>query len=308
MIHLFEFFLNKKITMQNNYTDDLGLNNCEILNPQKNNFKIVLVGDGGVGKTAFIKRHMKGTFEKKYIATIGVEVHPLVFNTNQGNITFNIWDTAGQEKFGGLRDGYYIASVGCMAFFDVTSRVSFKNVTNWIRNVMRVQPNIPLVLCGNKVDEKDRKIKPKEISAYLQLLKQEYPNVKYYDVSAKTNYNFDKPFLSLGRSFLGENLNFIEGLPKNPIEIEVDFKKFEKELELSKFENELANFGTENEEYDSELSEIEKQFENLGIVYDDENEYYYDVHNDSYLEKDNLISEFAQFERGNETYFQIPKL
>ena len=71
-------------------------------------FKCVLLGDGGTGKTTFVKRHLTGEFEKKYVATLGVEVHPLVFHTNRGAIRFNVWDTAGQEKFGGLRDGYYI--------------------------------------------------------------------------------------------------------------------------------------------------------------------------------------------------------
>ena len=51
---------------------------------------------------------MTGEFEKKYVATLGVEVHPVSFQTNRGQIQFNVWDTAGQEKFGGLRDGYYI--------------------------------------------------------------------------------------------------------------------------------------------------------------------------------------------------------
>ena len=60
------------------------------------------------GKTTFVKRHLTGEFEKKYVATLGVEVHPLVFHTNRGALRFNVWDTAGQEKFGGLRDGYYI--------------------------------------------------------------------------------------------------------------------------------------------------------------------------------------------------------
>jgi GTP-binding nuclear protein Ran len=67
---------------------------------------MILVGDGGVGKTTFVRRHLTGEFEKRYVATLGVEVHPLKFFTNLGPIQFNVWDTAGQEKFGGLRDGY----------------------------------------------------------------------------------------------------------------------------------------------------------------------------------------------------------
>jgi len=54
-----------------------------------------------IGKTTFVKRHLTGEFEKKYNATVGVEVHPLQFQTNRGLIVYNVWDTAGQEKFGG---------------------------------------------------------------------------------------------------------------------------------------------------------------------------------------------------------------
>lgn len=97
-------------------------------------------------------------------ATLGVEVHPLVFYTNRGPIRFNVWDTAGQEKFGGLRDGYYIQGQCAIIMFDVTSRVTYKNVPNWHRDLIRVCENIPIVLCGNKVDIKDRKVKAKSIT------------------------------------------------------------------------------------------------------------------------------------------------
>jgi hypothetical protein len=78
----------------------------ETMAQQAPTFKLILVGDGGVGKTTFVRRHTTGEFEKKYVATMGVEVHPLSFHTNRGQIVFNVWDTAGQEKWGGLRDGY----------------------------------------------------------------------------------------------------------------------------------------------------------------------------------------------------------
>jgi GTP-binding nuclear protein Ran len=74
--------------------------------------------------------------------------------THQGTICFNVWDTAGQEKFGGLRDGYYIQGQCGIIMFDVTSRITYKNVPNWHRDLERVCENIPIVLCGNKVDVK----------------------------------------------------------------------------------------------------------------------------------------------------------
>ena len=62
-------------------------------------FKVILVGDGGCGKTTFVKRHLTGEFEKHYVATIGAEVHPMNFKTNYGEVRFCVWDTAGQERF-----------------------------------------------------------------------------------------------------------------------------------------------------------------------------------------------------------------
>jgi len=69
-------------------------------------FKLVMVGDGGVGKTTFVKRHRTGEFEKVYTATKGVNVSHIPFYTNYGNILFEVWDTAGQEKFGKMREVY----------------------------------------------------------------------------------------------------------------------------------------------------------------------------------------------------------
>jgi len=192
-------------------------------------FKLVLVGDGGTGKTTFVKRHLTGEFEKKYIATLGVEIHPLNFFTNFGMITFNCWDTAGQEKFGGLRDGYYIKGQCAIIMFDVTARVTYKNVPAWHKDLVRVCENIPIVLCGNKVDVKERKVKAKAITFHRK------KNLQYYDISAKSNYNFEKPFLWLTRKLTGEpELEFVEMPALQPPEIQLDpnlQKQFEKDLE-----------------------------------------------------------------------------
>ena len=127
-----------------------------------------------------------------------------------------MWDTAGQEKFGGLRDGYYINGQCGIIMFDVTSRITYKNVPNWHRklshpicrhggnyltrntgDLVRVCENIPIVLTGNKVDVKERKVKAKTITFHRK------KNLQYYDISAKSNYNFEKPFLWLARKLVG---------------------------------------------------------------------------------------------------------
>jgi len=180
-------------------------------------WKLLLVGDGGTGKTTFVKRHRTGEFEKKYIATMGVEVHPLTFHTNYGQIIFKVWDTAGQEKFGGLRDGYYIQGQCAIIMFDVTSRLTYKNVPNWHRDIVRVCENIPMVICGNKVDIKDRKVKAKNITFHRK------KNLQYYDISARSNYNFEKPFLYLARKLVNDQkLDFVEAPALAPPEIAID--------------------------------------------------------------------------------------
>ena len=90
-------------------------------------------------------------------------MHPLVFYTNHGPIRFNVWDIAGQEKFGGLRDGYYIQGQCAIIMFDVTARPTYENVPNWHRDLVRVCESIPMVLCGNKVDIKDREVEANTI-------------------------------------------------------------------------------------------------------------------------------------------------
>ena len=167
-------------------------------------YKVVFVGDGGVGKTTLKTRLINGRFDNKYVATLGVEVDPIYFNTNYGTIRFNIWDTAGQEKFGGLRDGYYVQSDACLAMMDVSSNES--KLHRWIADFHRVVLQAPIVVCGNKADLQDRRANYQEI---VDVIKEN--NLPYFEISTKTNSNIYQPFLHLARTLSGhEDLVFLE--------------------------------------------------------------------------------------------------
>jgi len=142
-----------------------------------------------------------------------------------------LYASAGQEKFGGLRDGYYIQGQCAIIMFDVTSRITYKNVPNWHRDLVRVCENIPIVLCGNKVDIKERKVKAKAITFHRK------KNLQYYDISAKSNYNFEKPFLWLARKLVGNpSLEFVAAPALAPPEVIIDLQQqqeIERDLELA---------------------------------------------------------------------------
>lgn len=168
-------------------------------------FKITLLGDADIGKTSYIMRHITGYFTRDYVPTLGFTTHALSFNTTRGRITFDVWDTAGQNRFGGLRDGYTIGSDGAIIMFDVCSENTYHHVPKWINDVKKNAPNAKLVICGNRCDLINfRVIKPENIDVHL------LNNCNYYDISAKSNYNFEKPFLDLARQLMNDpNLTFI---------------------------------------------------------------------------------------------------
>ncbi|CAJ1353694.1 unnamed protein product [Effrenium voratum] len=177
-------------------------------------FKLLLLGDGQTGKTCFVQRHLSGEFPQVYRPTEGCEMRKLKVFTSQGPVLFNIWDTAGQEQFSGLRDGYFIGSQCAMVFFDVTKRESHQNVARWVSEVRKVTGDIPIVVVGNKIDLA-RIVKAQEGSLLMRKLK-----VQYYDLSVKTRFNLEMPLLCLARRLLHDNsLKLVaeEGqLPRTP--------------------------------------------------------------------------------------------
>eukprot|EP01124_Arcella_intermedia_P025927 TRINITY_DN474_c0_g1_i1.p1 TRINITY_DN474_c0_g1~~TRINITY_DN474_c0_g1_i1.p1 ORF type:complete len:212 (-),score=22.29 TRINITY_DN474_c0_g1_i1:18-653(-) len=162
-------------------------------------FKCLLIGDGNVGKSTFVRRHRSGDFTTEYVPTLGVEVHPLRFHSGHGPISFKVWDTAGQEKFGGLRDGYYMNGNCAIIMFDLGDRKTYSRIWSWKQDIERLCPNIPIVVVGNKFDLLGRKRVPEAL-----IKKVTEKGMDFVAVSSRTNYNLEKPFLLLSRKVTGE--------------------------------------------------------------------------------------------------------
>jgi GTP-binding nuclear protein Ran len=106
--------------------------------------------------------------------------------------------------------------------FDVCSRITYQNVPKWYKDLVRVCENIPIVLVGNKVDVKDRKVKAKQITFHRK------KNLQYYDISAKSNYQFEKPFIWLLRRLSGDpNLSLVEAPILQASEVVIDQDQIE---------------------------------------------------------------------------------
>jgi GTP-binding nuclear protein Ran len=204
--------------------------------PPMPEFKCLLIGDGGVGKTSYVKRNLTGAFETKYVPTHGVEMHALIFHTNRGPIKFNLWDTAGQEKLGGLRDGYYMKGEAAILMFDATSPKTYKSIPNWHKDLTRVcGSDIPIVLCGNKVDVRGgRKV---DVRGGEKITFHRKNNLQYFDLSVRSNnyHTLEQPFLWLARQLSGDkSLYFCEAPACQPPEFALD------EETKAKYEAEIA--------------------------------------------------------------------
>ncbi len=161
-------------------------------------YKIVIIGDKNTGKTSFVRRHLNGIFLTDYEPTLGVEVHPLVFNTNYGDFGFNIWDTAGDDKKMGLVDGYYISADGAIIFY--TSDSNYDKTKKLVEKFLELNPHKPIVNVWNKSDLPDEQ--SYILNAGYQYITQ---GKETYQVSAKSNYNYEKPFLYLLRNLTNKS-------------------------------------------------------------------------------------------------------
>ncbi|PKA64339.1 Ras-related protein RIC2 [Apostasia shenzhenica] len=116
-------------------------------------FKLVLIGDSGVGKSNLLSRFTRNEFNLESKSTIGVEFATRSLNVDGKIIKAQIWDTAGQERYRAITSAYYRGAVGALLVYDVTRRTTFENVERWLRELREhTDPNIVVMLVGNKSD------------------------------------------------------------------------------------------------------------------------------------------------------------
>ncbi|CAL0328858.1 unnamed protein product [Lupinus luteus] len=116
-------------------------------------FKVVLIGDSGVGKSNLLSRFTKNEFHLESKSTIGVEFATRTLNVDDKIIKAQIWDTAGQERYRAITSAYYRGAVGALLVYDVTRRASFENVDRWLKELRNhTDSNIVVMLVGNKSD------------------------------------------------------------------------------------------------------------------------------------------------------------
>lgn len=181
-------------------------------------YKVVLVGPSNSGKTAFLYRHLTGQFLTEHRSNIGFEVHPLRFTTKYGLVTFDVWDCTGANL--GFSQGYWQMADAAIVVVDRNDQNMLREIQSYVQRLQHECPNIPIVVCAGKCDLKSN-LDVGAISAYLAGIPEDekYRNfcqhtpkqVNYFDISARSNYNFEKPFLALARHFYRDrNLVFME--------------------------------------------------------------------------------------------------
>jgi small GTP-binding protein len=158
-------------------------------------YRIVVVGAGGVGKSALTVMFIQGTFLTKYDPTIE-DSYMKAVEVDGVACTLDIMDTAGQEEFGALRDQYMKTGQGFLIVYSITTQTSFEAVTKFRNQILRVQEDrmdIPIILVGNKKDlEEDREVPAEEGQALADKF-----NCDFLEASAKTNTNVNEAFFRL---------------------------------------------------------------------------------------------------------------
>jgi len=157
-------------------------------------FKLLLIGDSGVGKSCLLLRFADDTYTESYISTIGVDFKIRTIDLDGKTIKLQIWDTAGQERFRTITSSYYRGAHGIIVVYDTTDLESFNNVKQWLHEIDRyASDNVNKLLVGNKSDlTTKRAVSFEQAKEFADSL-----GIDFVETSAKNSSNVEKAFMMM---------------------------------------------------------------------------------------------------------------
>ena len=155
--------------------------------------KLLLLGDTSVGKTSILTNYNENKFDKDTIGTIGVEYVYKTITYKNMKIKLQLWDTSGEERFRTITKNFYRNADGLFLVFDLTREDTFNNIINWLSDVKEYNPDLKILLLGNKLDL----INERKISTERAANLATKHNLQYLEVSAKDGTNTQKSFEAL---------------------------------------------------------------------------------------------------------------
>lgn len=152
-----------------------------VASPAQKKFKVVLLGESGVGKSSLVLRLVKDEWMSSQHSTVGASFFRHAVNVNGQPVNFDIWDTAGQERYKSLASMYYRGAAAALVVYDITNMDSFERARYWIQQLIANSPETIVVLVGNKIDKESERMVPREEAKRLATESSLFP----YEASAK---------------------------------------------------------------------------------------------------------------------------
>lgn len=165
-------------------------------------FKILTIGESGVGKTCILRMFVEGKFLKNHLATIGIDFKTKNIEVEGTSIKLKIWDTAGQERFRNITNQYYKGADGIVLVFDLTDQKSFDKIREWMAQIKANtrSEEIAVVLLGNKCDAEPKVIQKNDAIS----LGEELGKIQYFETSASLNIGITESFTYLAKEILNK--------------------------------------------------------------------------------------------------------
>eukprot|EP00300_Choanocystis_sp_HF-7_P036648 c52515_g1_i1.p1 GENE.c52515_g1_i1~~c52515_g1_i1.p1 ORF type:complete len:215 (+),score=9.73 c52515_g1_i1:41-646(+) len=167
-------------------------------------FKLLLIGDSGVGKSCLLLRFADDTYTESYISTIGVDFKIRTIELDSKTIKLQIWDTAGQERFRTITSSYYRGAHGIIVVYDVTDQESFNNVKQWLHEIDRyASENVNKLLVGNKSDLTTKRVVDYNVAKEFA----DGLGIPFLETSAKSATNVEQAFLTMANEIKNRMAN-----------------------------------------------------------------------------------------------------